>query len=88
VIAKKPQREITHPAAIKTFMPECGVKIRLRCKSCETLGGIDSYTTSRDKFSLDCYMRHTSDTLAAHAAVKGIVQVGIRYNTILQRTLH
>jgi hypothetical protein len=63
-------------------------QVALRCKSCKTLAGIDSYATSWDKFTSDPYMHYTSDTIAAHAAIKGIVHVGIRFNTIFQQTLH
>jgi hypothetical protein len=62
--------------------------VALCCKSCITLGGIDSYATSRDKFAPEHYMRYTSDTVVPHAAITGNANVALRYNTILQRTLH
>jgi hypothetical protein len=48
----------------------------------KTLGGIDSYARSQDKFAAECYIRYNSDTLVPHSTITGIVDVALRYHTI------
>jgi hypothetical protein len=38
-------------------------------------GGIDSYTTSKDQFAAERYIRYNSDTVAPHSVITGIADV-------------
>jgi hypothetical protein len=51
----------------------------------KTLGGIDSYATSRDQFAAERYICYNSDSVAPHSAITGIEDVVLRYHTICSR---
>jgi hypothetical protein len=61
---------------------------RSSANAVESLGGINSYDTGRDKFAAEHCMRYTSDAVALLVLITGIAYVALRYNTILKRMLH